>query len=396
MAQQNGCSLNINFNQLQTSFNLSPTTRNAELDQMINLDMFALYDLFGVKANVFMFQDNGGPDARALPIISDTRLPDGTILLGANLLIDEFRNSATGLGFAISGVIAHEMAHILQFSKNCRLPVMQMELQADFLAGYYLSVRSDIMRGKGLPVFTFAPEAFRTFFSKGDYNFNSPQHHGTREQRLAAIVAGYNCDLTDIDEVYEAAKEFVTQPGVGYINNKNDTNRLNNSDAKTSNISILKKIITLFQEGKFNSIIGSQIKDEEPFTEREGSIVGDCKSYYSKLVFSEVAQTKISICIGGTISENSNPRISYDCDVVGIFNDDEKLSYRKFQEWTEIINAATNLEHTERTSEYKRSTTITRSWRAIGSGKPIIIRLSLRKSKTMQESTVSISVYERS
>ena len=34
------------------------------------------------------------------------------------------------------------------------------------------------------------PQALRSFFSKGDYSFNSPTHHGTPDERLHAVQAG--------------------------------------------------------------------------------------------------------------------------------------------------------------------------------------------------------------
>ena len=61
----------------------------------------------------------------------------------------------------------------------------QMEIVADFLAGWYMA-----RRASAYP--TDAIQGMRSLYRKGDYLFNNPQHHGTPSQRAAAFVAGTN------------------------------------------------------------------------------------------------------------------------------------------------------------------------------------------------------------
>lgn len=59
------------------------------------------------------------------------------------------------------------------------------ELHADYMAGYYLG-------RKGLVTSSGVEEFATSLFEKGDYNFTSPQHHGTPIQRVAAMRGGYD------------------------------------------------------------------------------------------------------------------------------------------------------------------------------------------------------------
>ena len=75
------------------------------------------------------------------------------------------------------------------------------ELHADFLAGYYFSRTGRTERS----LITFG----ESLFSKGDYDYNDKQHHGTPQQRVAAMRAGYGAGRYDLDEA--------TNRGVTYV-----------------------------------------------------------------------------------------------------------------------------------------------------------------------------------
>jgi hypothetical protein len=70
----------------------------------------------------------------------------------------------------------------------------RIELHADFVAGFYFG--RDGTRSKQI-VETFA----RSLFSQGDYAFNVPTHHGTPQQRVAAMQKGYELGLSTIKAV---------------------------------------------------------------------------------------------------------------------------------------------------------------------------------------------------
>lgn len=87
---------------------------------------------------------------------------------------------------ALAYVVAHEYAHAMQRAYriyNSSTPVN--ELEADCLAGYYLAA---------IPNVTFDEndiyEIRNMAESIGDYHFLHPQHHGTPEQRMNAVLAG--------------------------------------------------------------------------------------------------------------------------------------------------------------------------------------------------------------
>ena len=92
-------------------------------------------------------------------------------------------------GAAVAGIAAHEGAHILQFfSPVGRLlargdTARTMELHADFLAGYYFGATGRTERS--IDVFG------ESLFERGDYDFNSRDHHGTPDERLEAMHRGF-------------------------------------------------------------------------------------------------------------------------------------------------------------------------------------------------------------
>jgi hypothetical protein len=61
----------------------------------------------------------------------------------------------------------------------------RFELHADYLAGYYAGVRK--LKKPAYPAAVFATQ---THFV-GDLNVNNPLHHGTPDERAAAIVRGF-------------------------------------------------------------------------------------------------------------------------------------------------------------------------------------------------------------
>ena len=69
------------------------------------------------------------------------------------------------------------------------------------MAGWYLKVR-----GRSWTNFSFA---LRVFYELGDYQFNSPQHHGTPDERFAAAQAGFDSGAQSATEAYNLGWLFV-------------------------------------------------------------------------------------------------------------------------------------------------------------------------------------------
>ena len=91
---------------------------------------------------------------------------------------------------ALAYLVGHEYAHAMQtvhgFSLN-DIPIS--ELQADCLAGAYMAATPDVHFDEKdvWEIVDFAN-------SIGDYNVWAQDHHGTPDQRVAAVVRGMNSD----------------------------------------------------------------------------------------------------------------------------------------------------------------------------------------------------------
>ena len=127
---------------------------------------------------------------------------DGTVLFGRDLLF-EILSTTESPDAVFSGICAHEFAHILQFKLNLSLDagqqtVKRSELHADFLAGYFAGFHK-----REKPDFPAAVIAVE-HQSLGDYYFNNPNHHGTPDERAAAIVHGFEVAYRDRAAVTQA------------------------------------------------------------------------------------------------------------------------------------------------------------------------------------------------
>ena len=159
---------------------------NHELDRALIAEVRKLDQEFGINPGYRFLRDGSRPNAYATPE-TYVKGTSGTILFGLTLLESELRTEYGGA--AIAGIAAHEGAHVVQFgspslSERLRGPTVKLiELHADFLAGYYFSRTGRTEKS----LVTFG----ESLFSKGDYDYNDRQHHGTPKQRVAAMRAGY-------------------------------------------------------------------------------------------------------------------------------------------------------------------------------------------------------------
>lgn len=105
---------------------------------------------------------------------------DGNIFFGYNLFYKTLYNYNE---LTIAGILAHEWAHQIQFKFLMPQVNPLMELEADAFAGFYLALEKQY-------AWTEINGFFSSAYNTGDYNFNSPAHHGTPSQRLAAVYLG--------------------------------------------------------------------------------------------------------------------------------------------------------------------------------------------------------------
>ncbi|WP_048579789.1 neutral zinc metallopeptidase [Streptomyces viridochromogenes] len=108
--------------------------------------------------------------------------------LGQQLPGEETPHPATGEWSAIY-TVAHEYAHNVQEELGVwsDMTVRQVELEADCLAGVYmrgsLDLTADIKRQE-------FQEVVENAGLSGDFEFRDPQHHGTPQERVDAVVLG--------------------------------------------------------------------------------------------------------------------------------------------------------------------------------------------------------------
>jgi hypothetical protein len=132
------CLQNSQTNQLR----LYKSTGVAELDQLLNAEKRLLEEFFKVKTELKVLNDEDAPNAFASEESSNTFFFDGSVYLGYTLMSDELRKrDVEGLS-AIRGIMAHEYAHVLQTKLDCKLEGSVRELHADFMAGWYMGIRS--------------------------------------------------------------------------------------------------------------------------------------------------------------------------------------------------------------------------------------------------------------
>lgn len=162
---------------------------DVRFDQALGTLLADLAGRFQVRPGFGWYDDGALPNAVALEAshLSHSR---GTVLVGREMLRRGLR-SVHGDMF-LMGVCAHEFAHIVQFfsAYHARLSAGQatqkrVELHADFLSGYYIGLRE----------VAYTPPALvalgRTWEALGDSAYTDPQHHGTPDERLRAIEAGF-------------------------------------------------------------------------------------------------------------------------------------------------------------------------------------------------------------
>ena len=121
---------------------------------------------------------------------------------------DDLPGQSAGQGraigdFGLAYVVAHEYGHNVQhelgfFRQGRRLAAKPFELQADCMAGSWGN--SVYQAGKLDP--GDVEEALSTAKAVGDFEYLSPQHHGTPDERRAAWLRGYRSGDPSVCRAY--------------------------------------------------------------------------------------------------------------------------------------------------------------------------------------------------
>jgi hypothetical protein len=218
----------------------SENTKSFDFFQTIMLITIDLGEAFQVNPTVAYF-DDVLPNAYAFErdVTSRARnATDGSVFLGRNLISTEELDMDKN-GVLLTFILAHEFSHLYQYKQNNDLATRDFELQADYLAGWYLATAS----GKAKVEF---PQPFlelvkqrkhhkqmdRSFLwatnaivnidlnridqfleRKGATAFKSADAHGVPRLRIAAIRAGFEAGSNKklLSQVYDDGLSFVAQ-----------------------------------------------------------------------------------------------------------------------------------------------------------------------------------------
>jgi hypothetical protein len=195
------------------------TTGDAALDRALDASIKRLADLFGQIPAFGFYREDDHPDISAMNAFATAERTDipgtwGTIGFGTTLFQSEMSKHDRH-GGTIVAIIAHEFAHIWAMQAGIinkinvgQKTVKRSELHADFLAGYFLGTRKRAARNVSL-------QSAGDLFSRiGDYNTDSPNHHGTPAERVAAAEEGFKVSYLqgrDANHAFAAGLEYVSR-----------------------------------------------------------------------------------------------------------------------------------------------------------------------------------------
>jgi hypothetical protein len=163
---------------------------NTRFDRALGMMLANLAGRFQVRPGFGFYDDSGSPNALAL---KESKFPDshGTVLFGLKMIEAGLRGKAHGDMF-VMGICAHEFGHIVQFFSSYYTRLVGghstqklVELHADFLSGYYIGLRNVDYSIRELV------DLGRSWEALGDSDYTNINHHGTAEERLRAIEAGF-------------------------------------------------------------------------------------------------------------------------------------------------------------------------------------------------------------
>lgn len=180
------------------------TSGRADIDAVCFSEIERLNKIFDVSAAFGFCDDDAGANALAVDRAYVAEHKDGTVLLGRLLAKQLAENDARANSAALIAVLAHEWGHIRQYkSRVVSNWGVHFELSADYLAGWYLSYRSDIDQST-------IEKVVRLFSGIGDNHFTNEDHHGTPSQRSRMLTFAYNSNQSP-DVMPESDEPVVTK-----------------------------------------------------------------------------------------------------------------------------------------------------------------------------------------
>lgn len=180
-------------------------------DQALAQTLSRLCDTFSVLPGFAFFNEDQGPNAFASRS-QRLRRSDGSVVFGQQLL-KKLMGASEHPAARVAAVCAHEFGHIVQQKRGIEEilvgndeRVKRLELHADYLAGYFAGTRR--LARNDYPAAVFADAQFNA----GDNMINHPDHHGTGQERGAAVSAGYLAAYRD-----KKTFEDALTAGINYV-----------------------------------------------------------------------------------------------------------------------------------------------------------------------------------
>jgi hypothetical protein len=189
---------------------LITSTGDREFDYALAQTLSKLTDVFGVLPGFCYYDDYDGDNAYATTA-SKLQRADGTVLYGKRYFVKCMAQGEAPEA-VVTATCAHEFGHIVQYKHklNKRIDqgqpsVKRSELNADFFAGYFAGIRK--LQKRDYPAAVFATNRY----ARGDIIFDK-NHHGTPQERAAAVVRGF-------ETAYRERRNFsdAIEIGVNYV-----------------------------------------------------------------------------------------------------------------------------------------------------------------------------------
>src|SRR5580698_3066119 len=185
---------------------LISSTGNRDFDYALAQTLSRISEIYGVLPGFSFFDDYDGENAFATPATKLNRA-DGTVPFGKRYFLHAMAVPESP-EVGIIATCAHEFGHIVQYKNKLQKrltagqpTVKRLELHADFFAGYFAGARK--LEKPEFPAAVFAANRY----SHGDFATNTT-HHGTPEERAAAVVRGF-------ETAYRERHSFSDAIGIG-------------------------------------------------------------------------------------------------------------------------------------------------------------------------------------
>jgi hypothetical protein len=193
-----------------SDFQTYNSSGDPELDRFLGRALARLATTFKVHPGFAFYDGRADAFATDRTLLPDTR---GTVLMKREFYTGKMRLPDHGM--TVIAVCAHEFGHIYQYQHGYKDRLARLdrthkpiELHADFLAGFFLALRK-----KDYPDLDLQSVG-KTFYEFGDNDVDDRDHHGTSDERIAAVTAGYDFGRSgdhDIDEAAQAGAEWVAR-----------------------------------------------------------------------------------------------------------------------------------------------------------------------------------------